>query len=115
MRRQPGLSLEAAETLNSGLHRALENTGVGVLALDARGIVVFKTDIADSLLCTCASVSIEDGALVLRGTEGSRRGDVEVIVTWRQDGADVRQEWQVSRDGGATWRDGITLVYSPNE
>lgn len=53
----------------------------------------------------------EDGKLVLQGTEGTRSGDVEVRLTWSPDGADVLQSWEVSRDGGVTWRETATLAY----
>lgn len=55
----------------------------------------------------------EGESLVLEGTEPSSEGDVEVRVTWTPDGADVLQTWEVSRDGGASWKETARLVYRP--
>lgn len=52
-------------------------------------------------------------ALVLRGTEQTAGGAVDVAVTWQPDGATVRQVWEVSRDGGTTWEETATLIYAP--
>lgn len=57
------------------------------------------------------SGGFEDGALVLRGTEDTRHGPVEVTITWRPEGGKVKQVWEVSQDGGATWERTATLVY----
>lgn len=54
----------------------------------------------------------ENGALVLRGTEGSPGGAVEVIVTWQPKGSGFVQTWDVSRDGGATFERTATLLYA---
>ena len=55
----------------------------------------------------------ENGALVLQGPEHSKSGLVDVRITWREDGTDVLQIWEVSRDGGGTWDTTVTLAYSP--
>lgn len=56
---------------------------------------------------------LQDGSLVLRGMEATRSGEVEVRLTWSPDDSEVIQSWEVSRDGGATWRTTATLVYTP--
>jgi hypothetical protein len=56
---------------------------------------------------------LEDGAMVLRGV--TREGDatLQERITWsRLDGARVRQHWQQSRDGGASWTDVFDGIYA---
>lgn len=55
----------------------------------------------------------DGGDLVLRGTEGTDAGDVEVRVTWRPEGSSVTQTWEVSGDDGGSWRRTTTLAYDP--
>jgi hypothetical protein len=55
--------------------------------------------------------TFEAGNLVLRGTEGSTSGEVEVRITWTPNGGDVLQRWEISRDDGATWQSTATLIY----
>jgi hypothetical protein len=54
----------------------------------------------------------DGSSLVLTGTEGSAAGDVDVRLGWTPQGNDVVQTWEVSRDGGATWRETARLVYA---
>jgi len=54
---------------------------------------------------------LEDGALVLRGTEPTRSGSVDVTIRWQATENGFDQVWEVSRDGGATWRETVTLQY----
>ena len=55
----------------------------------------------------------EGERLVLRGAEGTASGDdVETRLTWTPDGADLLQTWEVSRDGGTTWKRTATLAYT---
>lgn len=54
---------------------------------------------------------MEAGSLVLRGTERSALGDVQVRLTLSPQGGDVVQTWEVSRDEGSTWRSTATLRY----
>ena len=52
-------------------------------------------------------------ALVLTGTDGVPGGEVELRVTLRPDGADgLTQQIEISRDGGLTWQEGVTLAYT---
>jgi len=55
--------------------------------------------------------AVSDGILILQGTEGTRAGDVEVKLTWSVQGSGLRQVWEVSDDGGSTWRQTATLRY----
>ncbi len=56
----------------------------------------------------------EGESLVLQGTEGTGSGDVETRVTWTPEGSDVLQTWEVSEDGGTTWKETATLAYMAN-
>ncbi len=51
------------------------------------------------------SGGLEDGAMVMRGAGRARDGAaIEHRITWTpQTDGTVRQHWEVSRDGGATW------------
>lgn len=57
----------------------------------------------------------EDGVLVLRGTEPTRSGPVDVTIRWEPDGTGFRQVWEVSRDGGQTWHETASLRYMSRE
>jgi hypothetical protein len=57
--------------------------------------------------------AVSDGNLILQGTEGTHAGDVEVRLTWSLQGTDLGQIWEVSGDGGSTWRQTATLWYQP--
>jgi hypothetical protein len=56
---------------------------------------------------------IEGGAMVMRGVTREPGGDVQERITWTklEDGA-VKQHWQQSRDGGATWTDAFVGIYA---
>jgi hypothetical protein len=61
------------------------------------------------------SGGFEDGALVLTGTDVGRDGrdvDLRVTIAPQSDGA-VLQTWEVSHDGGASWKTDLTLDYQP--
>lgn len=47
---------------------------------------------------------LEDGSMVLRSDPGGENGTTIQRITWtpREDGS-VRQHWEASKDGGATW------------
>lgn len=52
-----------------------------------------------------------DGALVLSGADRLLGRDIHLRVTFEPTGPDaIRQRIEVSHDGGATWRDGLTLA-----
>lgn len=53
----------------------------------------------------------DDGSLVLQGTEGTQSGDVEARVSWTPQGSGFLQTWEVSTDGGGTWKQTATLDY----
>jgi hypothetical protein len=57
---------------------------------------------------------LEGGALVLRGEEvGSDGHEVELRVTLAPAGTgEVRQTFELSKDGGATWKEDVSLVYT---
>jgi hypothetical protein len=56
---------------------------------------------------------LEGGAMVMRGTTRGADGDVQERITWTPlpDGR-VKQHWQQSRDGGATWTDAFVGLYA---
>lgn len=50
------------------------------------------------------SGGIRDGSMVLSGEMVDERGPILHRITWTpMDGGEVRQLWETSRDGGATW------------
>jgi hypothetical protein len=56
---------------------------------------------------------IEGGAMVLRGVTREPGGDVQERITWTKvDDGRVKQHWQQSRDGGATWTDAFVGIYA---
>lgn len=57
---------------------------------------------------------LEDGSMVLSGTRGTGGETTHDRITWRPlpDG-EVRQLWEVSRDGGETWSRAFDGRYRP--
>lgn len=53
----------------------------------------------------------DGSSLVLEGTEGTASGEVDVRLSWTPANGDLIQKWEVSRDGGASWKETATLVY----
>lgn len=54
----------------------------------------------------------EGAAMVMRGVTRDPKGDVLERITWTPlAGGTVKQHWQQSRDGGATWSDAFVGVY----
>ncbi len=54
----------------------------------------------------------EGDAMVMRGVTRDPKGDVLERITWTPlGGGAVRQHWQQSRDGGATWADAFVGIY----
>jgi hypothetical protein len=51
--------------------------------------------------------------MVLRCVTREPSGDVQERITWTklEDGV-VKQHWQQSRDGGATWTDAFVGIYA---
>lgn len=61
------------------------------------------------------SGGFENGALVLTGTDVARDGrevSLKVTIAPQPDGA-VLQAWELSHDGGASWKRDLTLEYQP--
>jgi len=55
---------------------------------------------------------IENGAMVMRGVTREGEADVQERISWlRLESGDVKQHWQQSRDGGATWADAFVGIY----
>jgi hypothetical protein len=71
--------------------------------VDNRGLRVFLTG------------QQENGNMVLTGqlpTGGTTAADLR--VTWQQLSRNrFREDWQVTRDGGATWRSLLSATYKP--
>jgi hypothetical protein len=56
-----------------------------------------------------------DGAMILEGVSPGGKGEAELRhrITWSQlDQGGLRQHWQSSKDGGATWTDVFDGIYS---
>jgi hypothetical protein len=70
--------------------------------VDNRGLRVFLTG------------QQENGNMVLTGQLPTGTGAADVRVTWQQlANGRFRQNWQVTRDGGATWRSLLSATYKP--
>ena len=59
------------------------------------------------------SGNVVNGSLVMTGeeTDGHGRKVRQLRVTLSPDGAGVRQRWESSKDGGASWKDELVLAY----
>ena len=60
---------------------------------------------------------LEDGAMVLAGTSTRQTPGGAVLdrITWTPlPGGEVRQTWEMSRDGGVTWSASFIGVYTPS-
>jgi hypothetical protein len=56
---------------------------------------------------------IEDGAMVMRGMTRDEKGEQHERITWTPlAGGAVKQHWQQSRDGGASWTDAFVGIYA---
>lgn len=74
-----------------------------------------QTWVDDRGLLLLLDGGLEDGSMVLEGTTPlAGGGTLHHRITWTPlpDGR-VRQHWQTSRDGGATWGDAFDGYYSP--
>jgi hypothetical protein len=81
-----GRSLNAWDELRGGWHQTWVDSGGGVLMLDG---------------------GLHDGAMVLEGLapgEGDGSAPERQRITWTPRDGEVRQHWEVSSDGGTTWR-----------
>ena len=59
------------------------------------------------------SGNVVNGSLVMTGEETDGHGHMvrQLRVTVSPDGAGVRQRWESSKDGGASWKDELALAY----
>ncbi len=59
---------------------------------------------------------LEGSSMVLKGTRRDKRGEVLDRIAWTPlDKHRVRQHWQVSRDGGKTWKTLFMGTYTPEK
>ena len=58
--------------------------------------------------------SLKDGAMVLEGKGLAKNGKTELLhrITWTPQEDTVRQHWEVSKNGGKTWRNVFDGIYS---
>jgi len=93
-----------------------QHSGKSFNIYDAARSVWHQTWVDTSGLLLELEGGLEGESMVLQGTRPGPDGEVLHRITWRPlDGGDVRQTWDTSTDGGASWSSQFNGLYSRKE